>query len=121
MKNQRNTPTLSTHLFKYQPEKIEVGTLYHYQKSNMDGSNPAAISIYTASKTHLEVLKVERNSEVLVYVTADMNWDLFCPDHMLSWHVLPDGSLKLQAIAFLDIEDKTLPCLRIQEQSVGIY
>ena len=73
MEIKRNHPTFHTNLFRYQPEKIEVGTLYHYQKSNLDGSNAANISIYTASKNHVEVLKVEQNSDVLAYVTADFN------------------------------------------------
>ena len=104
---QRNTPGSHTNFFKYQPEKIEVGTLYQYSKSNLDGSNPALISIYIASKNHIEVLKTDQNNEILEYLTSQMNWTLFCPDYLLSWQITPDGSMKLQTLASLTRMDHT--------------
>ena len=83
-------------VFRYQPEKIQVGTVYRYCKSNLDGSWPAIVSIYLASRTHVEVIKREPESTVMAYVVADMNWELFSPDHMDSFHMLPNGDLRLQ-------------------------
>lgn len=83
-------------MFRYQPEKIQIGTVYRYCKSNLDGSWPAVVSIYLASRTHIEVLKREPESQVMAYVAADMNWDIFSPDHIDSYHMLPDGLLRAQ-------------------------
>ncbi|MCJ7622238.1 MAG: hypothetical protein MUO76_01955, partial [Anaerolineaceae bacterium] len=115
IKNMRSTlaaPTSSVHLFKYQPEKIDVGQIYHYIKSNLDGTNPAKVSIYIASKSHIEVLKVEPESEVLAYVTADMNWENFSADHLLAWHILPDGKLSPQVVSALSVKDHTFTIWR---------
>jgi hypothetical protein len=98
-------PASSIERFRYQPEKIEPGTVYQYTKSNLDGSNPARISIYVATRTHLEVLKVEQNSEVLAFVTADIDWESFSADHLSSWHILPDGLLRSQGATGLNRED----------------
>jgi hypothetical protein len=105
MKYQINTPTSHTHFFQYQPEKIKVGTLYHYKRTNFDGKNQENISIYTASKNHIEVLKIGQNSEILDYKTEDINWDVFCPDHMVYWHIQANADLRQQAIASLSIKD----------------
>ncbi len=83
-------------MFRYQPEKIYAGTVYRYCKSNIDGSWPAIVSIYLASRTHIEVIKREPESQVMAYVVADMNWDIFSPDHIDSYHMLPNGDLRLQ-------------------------
>ena len=32
--------------FSYQPEKVKAGAVFHYTKSNIDGSYPARIFIY---------------------------------------------------------------------------
>jgi hypothetical protein len=43
--------------FKFQPEKIQVGMVYHYVKSNIDGSWPARIFIRVEDEQHLSALK----------------------------------------------------------------
>lgn len=81
-------------MFRYQPEKIQIGSVYRYCKSNLDGSWPAIVSVYLASRTHVEVIKREPESQVMAYVVADMNWEIFSPDHMDSYHMLPNGDLR---------------------------
>jgi hypothetical protein len=112
-------PTSAIHLFRYQPEKIDVGTVYHYLKSNIDRTSPARVFLFIASKTHLEVLKIEQGSELLAYVTADMDWAIFSADHLEGWHILPDdewagqpvpppGLLRSQALGALNHLGHTL-------------
>ena len=94
--------TSDVEVFEYRPERITVGRLYHYIKSNHDGTNPAKIWVYVATRNHLEVLKWEENSNDLVFVTADMNWDLFSTDHLTSWWMSDEGTLRFQAHLSLD-------------------
>lgn len=112
-------PSSSVERFRYQPELVPVGTLYHYRKSNTDGSNPAAIMLYIASHTHIEVIKVEQGSDVLAYVTAAIDWRSFSAEYLASWHILPDddfngcpvpppGLLRAQAVGSLSQRDHTL-------------
>ena len=99
--------TSSVHLFEYQPEKIKVGTVYHYVKSNIDGTNPADVSIYVAATQRVEVLKIEQGSSLPAYVTADFDWESFSAIRLDSWHVIEDGSLRRQLESNLSLEHNT--------------
>ena len=73
--------TSSVEQFKYQPEKIDVGTVYHYIKSNIDGSYPARFYIRLVNRENLDIWKFE------AHVTAHMNWETFSADRLESWVV----------------------------------
>ena len=88
--------------FEYHPERIEVGTLYLYIKSNHDGTKPARVWVYVATREHLEVLKWEENGTDFAFVTADMDWDIFSPNHLSSWVLMNSGRLRWQAHMSLD-------------------
>lgn len=83
-------------MFHYHPERITVGTCYRYTKSNIDGTYPAIVSLYIASRTHIDVVKREPYSPVLAYVQADIDWDVFGATHLHSWHVIEGGLLRTQ-------------------------
>lgn len=91
--------------FRYQPEKIAVGTVYHYVKTNIDGTRPEHISQYVASKDRLEVFKFHPKEEPAAWVVADMNWSHFSLKNLKSSQVFRDGSRKLIAtLDYLDAE-----------------
>ena len=83
--------------FSYRPELIEPGTVYHYIKSNMDGSYPARIFIYIRDNDHLEVLKLEAHGMDAALVKAHMDWATFSADRLQSWVLTPDGRKRPQA------------------------
>lgn len=68
---------------------------------------PEFPSSFVATKTHLEVLKIEIGSEVLAYVTADVDWDTFSVDHLAGWHILPNGTLRSQGVGALSYKNST--------------
>lgn len=84
--------TSSAGRFRYQPERIVVGTVYHYTKSNIDGSKPVTLSIYVASRERLEVLKVEKGLGDAAFVTARMDWSVFSAVELDAGVVVADGS-----------------------------
>lgn len=90
-------PSFSTSQFKYQPEKIQAGTIYHYTKSNIDGSNPARIYIRVRDVMNLDVWKFEAHNSDAAYVTAHMDWESFSADRLQSWVVTSDRARKEQA------------------------
>ena len=90
-------PTSSVEQFKYQPEKIKIGSVYHYTKSNLDGSNPARIYIRVRDEMNLDVWKFEAHNNDAAYVTAHMDWDTFSADQLQSWVVTPDKNRTAQA------------------------
>ena len=89
------TVTSSVNAFSYEPAKIEPGTVYHYVKSNIDGSKPADVTIFVSSDEHLEVFKIYPGSNATFYVTADMDWEVFSPKALDGYEIYKDGSRKL--------------------------
>jgi hypothetical protein len=73
--------------FKFQPNKISVGTVYHYVKTNKDGSDPERISVYVAAKDRLEVFKFHPESpgSRAALVIAFLDWNIFCVRRLESW------------------------------------
>jgi len=97
----------SINQFSYQPELIRVGTVYHYIKSNIDGSYPARILIYISDIDQLEVLKFEEHGMDAALVKAHMDWEIFSADRLESWVLTPDGNCRTQASLSSSPKDRT--------------
>ena len=83
--------------FRYQPSKIAVGTVYHYVKTNIDGTHPEQISIYVAAKDRLESFKFDPKAEPAGLVIAEMDWTNFSVKRLQSWQVFTGAEKKLFA------------------------
>lgn len=91
--------------FRYQPEKIKVGTVYHYLKTNLDGTHPEHVSIYVAAKNRLESFKFHPRAARAGLVMGEMDWDTFSVKSLESWQVFKGGEKKLFAtLAYLKDE-----------------
>lgn len=101
--------------FRYRPEKIKVGTVYHYLKTNLDGTHPEHVSIYVAGKNRLESFKFHPRAERAGLVIGEMDWATFSVKSLESWQVFKDGEKKLFAtLTYLENEravDVALPGL----------
>lgn len=73
--------------FRYQPEKIVVETLYHYEKSNIDGSHGHDIALYVAAQDQIEVFKWLAGETAATFVTATIDWTTFSEAESKSWYV----------------------------------
>ena len=61
--------------FAYQASRVPVGTVYHYVKSNIDGSTPERVSLYVSDETTLEAYRWrEPKPQTTTYVKATMDW-----------------------------------------------
>ena len=83
--------------FRYQPKKISVGTVYHYVKTNIDGTHPEQISIYVAAEDRSESFKCHPKGERAGLVIANMDWTNFSVKRLESWQVFAGGEKKLFA------------------------
>jgi len=99
--------TSSVEQFKYQPEKIQAGAVYHYIKSNLDGSSPARVYIRVRDVLNLDVWKFEVHQYDAAYVTAHMDWNSFSADQIQSWVVTPDKHRREQAKLTSSYADKS--------------
>ena len=105
---QQGAATSSTSRFKYQPDKIEVGAVYHYTKSNLDGSKPITVSIFVAAKDRLEVLKAEADIIDAAHVIAEMDWNKFSASRLNAGVILKDGSRQQRVTLDLSTKDDTV-------------
>ena len=86
-----DTPTSSVDNFHFQPQKVSVGTVYHYLKTNIDGSMPEHISLYVAAQDRLEAFKFHPGAERAALVVAEMDWAIYSAKMLDSWQVFAGG------------------------------
>lgn len=99
--------TYSIDQFSYRPALIDIGTIYHYIKSNIDGSYPAQIFIYVRERDQLDVLKFEQHGMDAALVQAHIDWQTFSADQLASWVLTADGQRRAQASLNSSFADKT--------------
>ncbi len=85
--------------FRFHPERVPVGRLYRFDKSNIDGTHKGEILLYVASLDRLEAWKPGQEWSTLV--TADMDWKRFSVRRFESWRHPAKG--KPELIATLDL------------------
>lgn len=83
--------------FRYRPNKVAVGTVYHYLKTNVDGTRPEYVSIYVASRDRIESFKYRPGGSRAGLVVADMDWATFSASRLESWQVFGGGEKRLFA------------------------
>lgn len=73
--------------FRYQPERAPVpGTVWHYTKSNIDGSAPWHLDLYVASPTRIDVVKWVEGASDFVEVAADIDLKRAMPVNLQQWN-----------------------------------
>ena len=88
--------------FRYRPEKVVVGAVYHYVKTNLDGTHPEYVSIYVGARDLIESYKFHPNTQRAGLVKAWMDWGTFSARRLESWQVFAGGERKLFAtLSFL--------------------
>jgi hypothetical protein len=82
---------------QFSSDRVPVGRVLHYVKSQRDGTNTAEISVYVASVDRLEALKWDRGGERATLVTATMDWPRFSVRAFESWQLARDAVPELKA------------------------
>ena len=95
-------------VYKLRPERIAVGTVYHYVKTNVDGTQPEQISLYILSRDRIESYKFHPKGTRAGLVTAEMDWKNFVPTKLESRQVFPTGERKLFATLTLDADGRNI-------------
>lgn len=84
------------------------GRLYHYVRSNQDGSLPEQIYLYRASDTHLEVGKIVSRCNNAAFVTADLDLDRRAGLRFVGGRIAQDGSQAPFAFLNYDPQSRSL-------------
>ena len=82
--------------FRYDPDRVDAGTLLLYEKSNVDGTHAGKIALYIAAEDRLEAFKWHEGGNSATLVIAEMNWDAFSVRRFESWRLHADGTRQLQ-------------------------
>lgn len=82
-----NSAQAQSSAFRYQPERAPVpGTVWHYTKSNIDGSEPWHLDLYVASPTRIDVVKWVEGGSDFVEVAADIDLARAMPVNLQQWN-----------------------------------
>jgi hypothetical protein len=88
-----------------EPSAPAVGRLYHYVRSNQDGSLPEQIYLYRAGQTRVEVGKIVARCANAAFVTANLDLERRQGARFVGGRIAEDGS---QApFAYLDYDPQT--------------
>jgi hypothetical protein len=114
----------SLRAFRYQPNKIVTDVVYHYVKTNIDGSDPEQISIRIAAKDRIESFKFHPQGTRAGLVIAKMDWSIFSVKTLESLQVFKDRDKVLAATLVYLPENKevavTLPFMNRPTENVAI-
>ncbi len=94
--------------FHYRPDRIRIGEVAHYVKSNLDGTKPSRVSIFVAAKDRVEVAKVEKGTGDAAWVRARFDWKIFTADRIEAAVVALDGSVEERAVIAADVKAGTV-------------
>ena len=95
--------------FSLDASKLKIGTAYHFEKSNIDGTHKSRITLYIADKEKLESFKKGKNDLIGTLVIAEMDWTIFSVKRFENWQVGASGKRILRGYAnFTRLKDDRL-------------
>jgi hypothetical protein len=83
--------------FRFQADRVPVGQVLDYRKSQLDGRHEARISIYMASVDRIESLKWDEGGDRATLVVALMDWSTFSVRRFESWQLSRGSAPQLRA------------------------
>lgn len=89
-------------VYRFDPAKVPVGTVYHYVKTNVDGSQPESVATYVAARDRIESFKYHEKGTRAGLVKAEMDWTNFMAARLESWQVFSKDERRLFATLAFD-------------------
>lgn len=83
--------------FRFRADRVPIGRVYHYVKTNIDGTKPEQIALYVADTSRIEAFKYHPDGDRAGLVIATMDWKIYSASRLESWQVLAGGTKKLFA------------------------
>ncbi|MDQ4122204.1 MAG: hypothetical protein M3209_12260 [Acidobacteriota bacterium] len=111
--------------FRYRAKKqIPVGTVLHYVKTNIDGTQPEYVSQYIASDNVMEAFKFHPKGSRAGFVVAEMDWQTFSAKSLKSWQVFPKNQQNLFGTILFDGAKRqaevSIPVVRKEPETFAI-
>ncbi|HQZ95486.1 MAG TPA: hypothetical protein PLP21_04165 [Pyrinomonadaceae bacterium] len=83
--------------FNFKPQRVAVGTVFHYLKTNTDGTKSENVSLYVATNARIESFKFHEKGTQAGLVVAEMDWAGFFPKKIESYQVFSKEDRRLFA------------------------
>src|SRR4051794_28684581 len=83
--------------FRFDASRVPVGQVFHYVKSNRDGSHEGQISVYMLDQSQVESLKWDPGAQSATLVTAAMDWTRFSVRRFEAYQLSSGSPPKLRA------------------------
>lgn len=87
--------------FAFRAERVPVGRVLHYTKSNIDGTRAIHVAVYVADTSRLEMVELEPDSRAGVLVSMQLDWATFSASRIESWQLAPGQPRDLRVRAAL--------------------
>ncbi len=105
--------------FRFDETKLQPGTVYHYVKSNIDGSRSGDIALYLRSIDEVESFKYHEGATEATLVKATMDWSDFTVKRFESWRLHSSGNHVLRG-SLQRVEGQPRLSVKLGEQSAEV-
>jgi hypothetical protein len=78
--------------YRFDAGREHVGRIYHYQRSNRDGSSPEHIHVFHESSREVEVYKMVERCTNAALVTAELDYELWSATRLVGGRLTRDGT-----------------------------
>ena len=77
--------------YRFKAANVPVGKVFHYTKSNLDGTHATLISIFVPATDRIEALKWDKGGSEATLVQAKMDWSKFSVCRFDGWRLSRDS------------------------------
>jgi hypothetical protein len=91
------TAVASAQPLVFDATRVPIGKVFHYLKSNIDGTRLSRIHVYVRTADTIESFKADKGDEVGTLVVATMNWSRFSVRRFESTQVSATGGRTVRA------------------------
>jgi hypothetical protein len=88
--------------YRFKAGNVPVGRVFHYEKSMLDGSNVALISVYVAAVDRVEALKWDEGGSQATLVQAEIDWSNFSVRRFDAWRLTRGAAPERRATLAVD-------------------
>ncbi len=110
--------------FKYSPKKAFTGTVLHYVKANIDGTDPEFVSQYFADNETMESFKYHKGNFPAALVIGKMDWEIFSASGLYSYRINSKTERPLLATITFDrvkrLAEVSIPTMRPENETFSI-
>ena len=106
--------------FSFDSSRVPVGRVFHYLKSNQDGSHPGNVSLYVAGTDRIEAVKWSPGDTAVVTVAAELDWKRFSPRRLESWLLSRGSAPQLRATLETEADGSGVRLSFLPEQVIPI-